>query len=347
MPATLPHVVLGVLTHNSSRYLPHTVPSYLAQRGVRCQVLVLDNASSDDTCALLQRSSPAITVVQSEQNLGFSAGHNALLRLAVEQGATYYACINADCLLAPDYLAQLCRALENTPDAASATGHVYRWYFPMELFLCQLSTDLPTDTTGIAMSRAHHWTDIAQGQRVLAGAGSTPGSPWGVSGAAAVYKLSALEATAHRVTGQAEYFDELINMYKEDVELSYRLRSAGYGACYVPTAHAWHDRTVASRSGWGRIVQLWERITDPQLSSQRSYAHQRYIVWKYRPLWRSTARKWPTWWRILWQWLYMLLLEPQCLRAWWRLQREEKPAMLAKQRELFDRILPIARQGQH
>ena len=62
---------------------------------------------------------------------------------------------------------------------------------------------------------------------------------FGVSAAALVARREALESV--RVAG--EYLDETFFMYKEDVDLSWRFRLAGWECWYVPSAVAYHART--------------------------------------------------------------------------------------------------------
>ena len=66
---------------------------------------------------------------------------------------------------------------------------------------------------------------------------------FGVSAAAALYRRSALDA----VSSDGQAFDEAFFMYKEDVDLAWRLRRAGYAACVASEAVAYHGRTAAGR----------------------------------------------------------------------------------------------------
>src|ERR1700760_2367020 len=78
------------------------------------QVIVVDNASIDDTCAVAARHCPDAVLIRSEKNLGFGAGNN----LALERVKTAFALlVNPDALLREGALAALLEAACRYPDA--------------------------------------------------------------------------------------------------------------------------------------------------------------------------------------------------------------------------------------
>ena len=77
------------------------------------------------------------------------------------------------------------------------------------------------------------------------------GPVWGVDGPAPVYRRAALlDVREPRTGGGMEVLDEDFFMYKEDVDLAWRLRKRGWRAWYEPDALAWHARGT----GGGRIA---------------------------------------------------------------------------------------------
>ena len=69
------------------------------------------------------------------------------------------------------------------------------------------------------------------------------GPVWGVDGPAPVYRRAALvDVVEPRTGGGSEVLDEDFFMYKEDVDLAWRLRRRGWRAWYAPDALAWHAR---------------------------------------------------------------------------------------------------------
>lgn len=69
---------------------------------------------------------------------------------------------------------------------------------------------------------------------------------FGFSGAGALFRvLNLLDITIDNKGGR-EFFDEMMFMYKEDIDLSYRLQMAGKRVLFVPDAVMYHDRSLSS-----------------------------------------------------------------------------------------------------
>ena len=127
----------------------------------------------------------------------------------------------------PEFLEKLVAALASPPDAASATGKLLR-------------LDGKTlDSTGIIMLRSQRHLDRGAGEPDL-GQFDKAEDVFGPSGAAALYRVSALQDVA--VDGQ--FFDEDFFAYREDADLAWRCRLMGWNSIYVPEAVALHRRRV-------------------------------------------------------------------------------------------------------
>ena len=109
---------LVILNWNGAAFLRRFLPGVLtAADGAR--VIVADNASTDDSLALLAREFSAVEVLSFAENLGFCEGYNqALARL---QGRfRYYVLLNSDVEVAPGWLPPLRALLEANPRIAAA-----------------------------------------------------------------------------------------------------------------------------------------------------------------------------------------------------------------------------------
>ena len=118
----LSHRVSVVIpSYNYGLYLQDCVDSVLAQTGVDVDVLIVDNASQDDSPAIATRyaaADPRISVVLHERNLGHIASFNEGLK-AVDGEFVVLLC--ADDMLPPGSLARAVSLLEANP----AVGFVY------------------------------------------------------------------------------------------------------------------------------------------------------------------------------------------------------------------------------
>lgn len=233
----MPRLVVSLVTHNESRDVERLLPTLFAQTERGFAVEATDNASEDGSRSALaaaQKVAPVpFRLHASRANLGFTGGHNRNIALALEGGAEWVLVLNADVVLAPDFLERLLEDASRPESSrvGSLTGKVRRAEGP------DLVPTGTVDTVGIWMTRSGRHFDIGSGEpddgRYDAGA-----EVFGVSGCVALYRAEAL-ADARIETG---YFDDDFFLYREDVDLAWRLRGRGWKARCVPGAVAWHRR---------------------------------------------------------------------------------------------------------
>ena len=73
-------VCVAIVTYNSGRYIRRCLEAVLPQEGVDLEVMVVDNASTDDTRAILRRFRGRIRTILSDRNLGFAEAQNRAIR---------------------------------------------------------------------------------------------------------------------------------------------------------------------------------------------------------------------------------------------------------------------------
>lgn len=84
-----------VVTHNGTKWIERCFSS-LIESSVTIQVLTIDNASSDDTVALIREKFPQVSVIETGTNLGFGKANNIGLKKALEENADYVFLLNQD-----------------------------------------------------------------------------------------------------------------------------------------------------------------------------------------------------------------------------------------------------------
>ena len=216
-------VAVNIVTFNSAGDISACLDSLRTQTFTDFAVHILDNASHDETLELAEPFDVEY-VMRSPVNAGFCKAHNELVRRFESE---YVLFLNPDTILTSTFLEELVHALDRRPDAASASGKLLR-------------LDGKTiDSTGIVMFREQRHLDRGADQPD-SGQFDRPEDIFGPSGAAAMYRRSALDDAA--VTGQ--YFDEDFFAYREDADLAWRCRLLGWNSIYVPSAIARHRRRV-------------------------------------------------------------------------------------------------------
>ena len=82
-----------ILNWNGKRFLEQFLPSLIKYSPEYAEIIIADNASSDDSIAFLNAEYPKLRIIQNQQNGGFSKGYNDALK---QIDATYYCLLNSD-----------------------------------------------------------------------------------------------------------------------------------------------------------------------------------------------------------------------------------------------------------
>lgn len=268
-PSPFPSIIIGIIAYNSEKYLPHCLKSLAEQTFRNFRVVVQDNTEgkSGDS-RWIRENYPDISVIESK-NVGFAKAHNNIIR---NTQSNYYLAANPDMIFEKTFLEELFKVIDNDVSIGSATGKILRWDFEN----CEEKNSGKTniiDSTGLRFLQNHRFEDRGQGQKDD-GQYDDKTEIFGVSGAAGLYWRDALDDVAFiQKDGTREYFDELMYMYKEDVDLAYRLQWAGYRSIYAPKAIAYHDRTtesagtkhtmrnvLRSRKGRSKQIKKWSYL---------------------------------------------------------------------------------------
>lgn len=258
-------VTVVIVNFNGAHLLPACLDSLarqtLPQEDV--QVVVVDNASTDDSLALLRNGYPWVHVVASASNLGFAGGCN--VGIARSQ-ADLVALLNPDATAEPDALEELLAAAADprSEDVAAFAGRVL------------LAARFTADDEGPVKTPVGRFREDGDGRVQLvnstgnvvrtdglgvdrgwlqpAGQHHPAADVFGFSGAACLLRKHAVE--------RAGGFDEKLFMYYEDTDLSWRLRLAGWRVRYCERAvfHHWHSATAVEGSPFFRFHDERNRL---------------------------------------------------------------------------------------
>lgn len=253
-------VTVVIVTWNSATVLPECLVALRQQRFRDFSVQVIDNVSTDGTPSIVSECYPQAQVLKNFSNAGFARANNQGISLARSE---YVLVHNPDVAMRPDGLERLVAFADGKPAAASFCPKLLR-HPGGEAQPAAVGTDDVIDAAGLCMTRSRVGRNRGEGERDR-GQFSLPEEVFGAPGACALYRRSALMASA--VCG--EFFDASFFAYKEDVDLAWRLRLLGFSCWYVPTAVAYHRRTLRQPAG-----SWWRRFEQPavlRLLSLRNY----------------------------------------------------------------------------
>ena len=244
------------------------------------RIILVDNASADDTLAAVQARFAQVEVIANPSNMGFSGGFNVGIQRALEAGADFVLMINNDTYVAPNMLDELI-AHAGGPDVGMLAPKIYRADQPNRIWsvggLCNW-WNLEMIATGDDQLDTGQW-DVPIERDYLVGC-------------ALLLKRSLLE--------QIGLFDveTFYPIYYEDSDLCRRGRLAGQRFWLVPSAHMWHvgvgsgggydsprQRYLMARNGvrffrkhvrgWRWFVVVPYRLGSAVKTSARLLAHRR------------------------------------------------------------------------
>lgn len=115
-----PRVTVALPTYNAAHWLPGAIASVLAQRFAGFELLVLDNASTDDTAAVMARyQDPRVVYRVNERNLGFAGNVHLGCRMARGE---FVVILGADDILLPGFLEAAVAFLDAEPGCSMLHG---------------------------------------------------------------------------------------------------------------------------------------------------------------------------------------------------------------------------------
>jgi GT2 family glycosyltransferase len=204
-----------IVTHNSAEYVSACLDSLRSQIYECFEVIVYDNASTDETRTLIRDCYPEVEFIEGRENIGFAAANNRAAGLA---RGDFLAFLNPDTMVEPDWLLPLIDTLESDQTVGAVTPTLSFAETPDIVNTCGNEVHL----SGMTYCR---------GLGMPAGGGA-PIEVGAVSGAAFVIRRKLFE--------QVGGFEAKFFMYFEDTDLSLRLRCAGFRCLAVPESKVRH-----------------------------------------------------------------------------------------------------------
>jgi GT2 family glycosyltransferase len=261
-------VAVIIVSWNVRNYLRACLTSVheeLMRSGLRGEIWVVDNGSTDGTIALLTELFPQVHLIRNEANVGFGAANNQGMAaaLAADDALRYFWLLNPDTVVRPGALAHLVDCLENCPQAglvgprlAYGDGRLQHSAFAFP-GLVQLALDLWP-----APARLY---ESGLNGRYSRRAYNDDHEPFVVD-----FVLGASMLVRRDVAVATGGFDEAFHMYCEEIDWCWRIREAGWKIFSVPAASVVHfggesTRQVPANS----ILNLWRSRAQLYLKHHR------------------------------------------------------------------------------
>ncbi|MBU0667852.1 glycosyltransferase family 2 protein [Patescibacteria group bacterium] len=306
-----------IINYNTRHLLKPCLESLMAQGEKDREIIVIDNNSTDGSCAYMRENFPKLTIICNGENTGYSRAANQGIKLAKGE---YVMIMNADIKFEPDYIKKCLAKMREDEKIAAICGKIYRYDF---------ENDRKTkiiDTVGLFCFKNRRVIDDGQGLEDK-GQFDEEKEVFGVSGACPIYRRSALEDTK---IGN-EYLDEDFFMYKEDIDLSWRMRLFGWKCYYLPQAVACHGRGTGVLKKFTHHEVLKNRRKLNKMQKYYSYKNQRLMQIKNEFMSGFLRDLFPIVWKEILILIYIILREPYLFKSWLQMI-SQVPGALKKRR---------------
>lgn len=241
------------------------------------EVIVVDNASDDDSVAMVQAQFPWVRPLNNSENVGFAAANNRALREA---------CGGVMCLLNPDTVAQ--------PGVILKLWEIVRAHPSIGIAGAQLLNADGSHQMSVGVFPSL-WSELPMANRLLrtvhraftvhtaAGETIVHSVDW-VSGAALMVRRDVIDTIG--------LLDETFWLYTEETDWCYRARRAGWDVVLAPDAHVFHMARAASRQRFvttmlhfyqSRVRFVYKHHGMHQATLIRSLLRLKAAIWRRNP----------------------------------------------------------------
>jgi len=257
-----------IVSWNGREVLQRCLESVIAEAGeVQTKIIVVDNASDDDSVAMVRREFPHVTVIENDENLGFARAVNQGLRLSAGRDVLL---LNPDAVVMDRALEYMVCFLDSHPSVGAVAPRVVQWDGQVDhLHSPKRFPTWKDDLREALRRRPRHCTEPAIADRSWVEDGQAVDV---VPGTCMMVKRQAIEEVGE--------LDERFFLFSEDVDWCFRFQQAGWEVRWWPGATVMHGHIERSAMEWPR-VSLEGIVSRDKL--YRKYRGEAY-AWRYRIL---------------------------------------------------------------
>lgn len=219
-----PKVSIVILNFNTKQLLEKLVPFALQTNYPNFEVVVADNASSDDSAALVRQKFPQVKLIEIHENLGFAGGYNfALEKLDTE----YWVLLNSDVEVDADWLTPMMNKCLSDPKVGCVQPKIKDYYHRDKFEYAGASGGF-IDVFGYPFCRGRVFQELEEDK----GQYNDALEVFWASGAALLVR-----AELYKKLGglDADFFAHM-----EEIDLCWRVKNAGYTVWCSPESTVYH-----------------------------------------------------------------------------------------------------------
>jgi GT2 family glycosyltransferase len=222
--AANPKVAVIILSWNGKHYLEMFLPSVCATPYPNIEIVVADNASTDDTEAFLKAYYPEITYLKLERNFGFAEGYNQAIK---KVDTEYIVLLNQDVETSGDWISPLMKVMESDANIAAVQPKI-KSFKDKNRF----------EYAGAAGGMIDKWGYPFCRGRILDACEKDDGQFNTVAEIA--WASGACMLTRRSLYLKVGGFDADFFTHMEEIDLCWRYKNLGYKIMYCPDAEVYH-----------------------------------------------------------------------------------------------------------
>ena len=222
-------VAIILVNWNSYDYTSNCIQSIYQSNAPIYDIIVVDNHSDDGSGFELAKTFKDIIFIPSKINNGFTGGNNAGIKYALNHGYEYSFILNNDTIVSPDFLMPLVEYLDHHPETGMVQPKIY---FNHDRSLLWNGGSYYNKFLGLTYTSGNHFKFSHVSDQIKR-------VDW-ITGCAFLAKNSTLK--------EVSFFDDRFFMYYEDVDLSFRIKKAGYNLIYQPASVIYHEAGVSLKN---------------------------------------------------------------------------------------------------
>jgi N-acetylglucosaminyl-diphospho-decaprenol L-rhamnosyltransferase len=226
---TINTVTVIIVNWNTADLARRCIESVAATTSVPWEIVVVDNASSDDSVTVIRTSFPWVRLVQNSSNLGFARANNQVLRAA---GAEFVLLLNPDTVVHNHAIDGMVGFLRERPRAAAVGCMLLNEDGSLQPSCRSFPSPLKHLAEVLRLPRLCRHVPILSRQYVLAWKHDEVRAVDWVSGAALMMRQEAIRDVG--------VLDEDYFMYGEELDWCFRARRRGWLIYYMPDARVTH-----------------------------------------------------------------------------------------------------------
>ena len=212
-------VSIIIVSWNSEKFLKECIASLENQTYQNFEIILVDNASTDNSVNIVKTNFPKVKLVENKKNLGFAEGNNIGIK---NSKGDLIELVNPDVITEKEWLQHLVKKIQSSNSIGGVTGKMYYMgnKFGKNAVFCTWSKVDPYTAMPFNFTNDEPTAKVDY-----------------LSGAAMLVKKEVIDKIGFLDPG---YF-----LYFEETDWCARMIRAGYDLVYVPEAIVWHEVSSA------------------------------------------------------------------------------------------------------